>query len=211
MSQRTWWAEQWPEGSCTSRGWSPRTCRMRCSRPSAAGRCASLPRPGALPLHPARPRWPRPDVGLRGVRPGRRPTRPPVAIRWLEEGTKSRSRNHVRASIAPDSGVRPSESRMAASVRCHRRDNLRYFAATSNTEAPMGKPEPDRLRVSRSGVLGTTKATQAQGLSAGDEVDARDLVLRRQGHTRRSVLRYVGLGSPPPRPERASLASRPTW
>src|SRR5258706_14467085 len=60
----------------------------------------------------------------------------------------------------------------------------------------MPQEQRKRFKVNRAGVLSTTKAwAHEQGLSPGDEVDQRDLVLRRKGHTRRAILRYVGAAS----------------
>jgi hypothetical protein len=59
----------------------------------------------------------------------------------------------------------------------------------------MAQQPRNPLKVNRSGQLTTSREwAREQGLSPGDEVDRRDLVLRRKGHTRRAVLRYVGIG-----------------
>ena len=69
VSAREWWAEQWPEGQVYVAGLVAQDVQDALFE--TAGRwplCLALPRPGALALHPARPRRTRPGVGLRGVR-----------------------------------------------------------------------------------------------------------------------------------------------
>jgi hypothetical protein len=59
----------------------------------------------------------------------------------------------------------------------------------------MAQPGRDKLKVNRSGRLSTTPEwAHEHGLLPGDEIDQHDLVLRRKGHTRRAILRYVGIG-----------------
>ena len=78
VEQRKWWAEQWPEGAQYVAGLVAQDVQdalFETRRPVAGLPRLRRPRPRARALHPARPRWPGPRVGLRGERRRRRAPR----------------------------------------------------------------------------------------------------------------------------------------